>query len=71
MPMHPEFELLSIAYTCYLTEAPFAFRIPFIDRSSTNTQFNRAMVAFDRITKPSLDAVLLRASDIAETFGFV
>ena len=67
--MHPQFQLLSAAYTCYLTDAPFAIQYPYVHRSSTNTLFNVATVSFDRLAREGLAALEERTSDIREAFG--
>ena len=61
-------QLLSEAYTCYLTDAPFAIQYPYVHRSSTNTLFNVATVSFDRLAREGLAALEERTSDIREAF---
>ena len=67
--MHADFQTLSTAYTCFLVEAPFAIGSPFINRSSTNTLFNRATLDFEKLSDGAIPALLGRTEEILEIFG--
>lgn len=67
--MPDDFKELSLAYTCYLTEAPFALPNVFVHRSSTNTQFNRAWVKLHEIDEGSLDTMRSFHGAIRSTFN--
>ena len=62
--MAPDFRDRCVAYNCFLTEAPFAIATPFVERSSTNTNFNRARLRFgsldqvEHLDAPSRQRVL-------------
>jgi len=52
--MNPGFGLKSLAYVNFLVEAPFSVRIPFIQRSSTNINFNDSKLVWDKLNKESV-----------------
>lgn len=53
--MHPQFRERCTAYVPYMVEAPFAIRNPYVGRSATNTDFNRAWINWDSFTPEKLD----------------
>lgn len=69
LEMSPDFQELSEAYVCFMSQAPFAIRYPFVHRSSTNTQFNRATVEFEALTMDNLDTLTARKTDLLTSFG--
>lgn len=59
--MHREFQARCAAYISYMVEAPFAISNPYVGRSATNTDFNRAWVNWDNFTPQKLRALNNRA----------
>lgn len=55
--MMPEFASRCEAYVAYMARAPFAFRFPFVERSSTNINFNWARIHSDALTSGNLAAL--------------
>lgn len=69
--MGPGFEESSTAYTCYVAEAPFAIRVPFFYRSSTNTKFNNARIELAALTGDEIRGVVGRVPWVLRAFDLV
>lgn len=68
LKMQDGFYELSKAYVAYLVEAPFAIPYPYCRRSSTNVDFNRCWINWDRMTPEDLSELNVRKAQIADTF---
>ncbi|WP_289044291.1 hypothetical protein [uncultured Aliiroseovarius sp.] len=53
--MSSDFSKRCTAYIAYMVEAPFAIRNPYVGRSATNTDFNRAWINWDIFKPDTLD----------------